>query len=327
MARKSWAAYKSACMAKKQPFLGKGDYQGLDGESYEKAVEGLDDEGEGEGEGAEGGGEEPPQGPESEGAGEGEDEQKSRDLELLPGEEELLKSMELLAGIGNSGPAAEREAKIAKLSAKAAKGMLAKSERDELRGLLTDEATQQTAEPLGKSLREDPRTAPAFEASEFLQTWSERTTDAVDRLTKSLVEAETDRATFQRRLALGLDAFAKSMVLGMAGLRQQVAKLAAQPVAFNGKTQAPRLTPEQIQKSRRDGADLAALGKAGELSKARAENALGDLMEKAAAGDDEERREQLAIVLSRMAVRQGDWRNTPGMTPALAEEIVRAAVR
>jgi hypothetical protein len=323
MKRLSHEQYIEKCSKAKQDALDRPTFDGLDEESYQKAVEGLDEDEEPE-EGEEGEGE----GEEEEGEGGGEAQEKSeRELDLLPDEEELVKAMELLQE-GTAGTP-DQKGRRAELARKVAGGEpLTKSEVDELQAPL-DAAPAEGGTSLRKSLEDEEQIQAAYDGSEFLHIFGDKVVTAVDALEKSLLTERTDNQQFRRRLATGLEAFGRAVVEGQQDLRKSVRRLekaldrvAAAPIPWAGQT---RLEPGQVPRSPREGAPLPALARAGELKKSQAMSALSGLMEKAETDGREDLCKSYGDVLARMECSHGDWRRTSGLTPEMAVEIVSEA--
>lgn len=309
MARMPFADYVAKCGGR--PPMDKATFEDLDDDEYEKAIEPDEDDEEEE--------------------DEEEEEEAEKSLTLAPDEEELAKSMEFLLAMAESDQAAPAASRIATLSGRATAGTLEKSERAELARLLQEEGDVPLSDPLLKS----QETQAAFEASEFLAAFGTQLAKSLDELATRVDVRGNVQTDFNRRLARGLDALAKSigqerreseqMVKSLAKqvkrLTKEVERVAGQPVPWAGKT---HLTTGQLEKSGREGADLTLLQKSAAIPKVVAQRALSRLFD-GAAEKNPELAKSLGEVLSQVSVTSGDWRSVRGMTADLVETVTRTA--
>lgn len=323
MARMSYSDYSKACSKTSKSALEEATFNELDDDSYAKAVGGLSKADEDEGEG-----DEDPKPVQSD--PEEDDEELGKSIELSVTQEELLKSMEFLVAASEASGAGEQEARLHKLHVKAAEEGLEKSERDELAALLQDEAEtdDSPAGVLSKSL-EDPIMGEAFDATPFLQEFAQAQVTAISGLQKSIEEDKTADELYRRRLALGMDALAKSTVEFMSDVHAQVQaltksvqRLSGQPYPWKGKT---TLQVDQLVKSKRDKPPLDIVQRAEGLSKSQACDALETMMMTADHEGKDELCKSYGNLLTIMNVRSGDWRGTRGLNVRIAEEIIKIA--
>lgn len=301
--RMDHADYCEKCSGMGRAPMAKADYDDLDEADYEKATEGIDDEEPDEDE---------------------DDEDEEKSLSLSPDEEELAKSMEYLTAMADSAMTGPQD-RLAELSARAAAYGLEKSEKAELMALLSDDYEPTRA---SDDLMKSETSQEAFEASAFLEAVAGTMAKSLDGLASEIQVDRETQGEFNRRLARGLDALAKSLFSErrktealQKSQNELLARLSGQPVPWAGKV---HLSPADLDKSgRASSADLDVLRKSSGISRKQAQSVVSSLFSRAVEEEKEGLQKSLANVLSNLSVTAGDWRQVQGMTPDLIENVTR----
>jgi len=273
MKRQTYAEYLQKSADGEFSPLVKSDFDKLSDDEYREEAEKLvkcsvkkgdEDGGEEQGAEAEGEGEEEEEEEEEEGEEEEEEEKAKKAMELLPTEEELLKSMEYLAAAAASDPENVQAARLATLSKSASDGTLSDDGREELLQLLQLTAPGTPPEtPLRKSL-EEPASQEAVDASEFLAVFAESMVKSLEDLAGDVRIGRREQAAFNRQLAVGFDSFSKALVQERVADRQlikalvdRVNALEHSPLPYRGKTAPPpTATLADVPLTGRDGAPI-----------------------------------------------------------------------
>jgi len=295
MNRMTHEEYVEKCRGLGRNPMTKADFDGLDDDSYKKALDPDEEEDEEDEE-------------------EEEDEEKS--LTLAPDEEELAKSMDHLLAMAESDRGSSR---LSELAAKASSGSLEKSERAELQQLLAEQDVQPE---VGEEFFKSETAQEAFEATPFLTAFAREISGAVNELSKSVRDGQFGQHEFNKRLARGFDGLAKSLFAErrrtdslIKGLTEQVERVSGQPVPFKA-----QVSVRDLEKGGRPSADeLERLQKSQSITPRQAQAIVSTLFDEAYKAGNSELAKSLEGPLTRLSVCHGDWRE--GLSPELVKMI------
>ena len=353
MARMTYPEYLQKSLDANESPLVKSDFEALTEDEYKEEAKKIKKAGE-EGEGEEGPAHEAGETPAKE---EGEQEEGDEDEQedegekptafvagekakksqtaaaLLPTEEELLKSMELLAAAAASEPTNAAAGRLGELAKSATAGTLTPEQRAEMLGLLqqTDSgAAPDPAEPLRKSL-DQPAVKDATDANEFLAVFCESIVKSFGDLAGDVRQGRQLVAQFHQRLAVGMDAFAKSLVERgqqqdelIKSLTARVAQLEAAPLPYRGIVQAPQATMDDVPRTARDGVPMGPLQAVAKLEKSQVLIGLRKLFNDQLQKSNHEEADRIGGVITSLDSFHGDWRTMlrdPELLRQIGEQI------
>ena len=323
--RMSHEDYVSKCYGKGVTPMTKGDFEGLDDEEHEHVRKSLEDE-------------RKVMADDDDDKGD-EEEEEEKSLRLSLEEEELAKSTEFLQAAAATSEQATRQQEIERLSAQASAGTLEKSGRNRLAELLQEQDAP--AADLSKSIREEPSVAQAFEASEFLAAFGGELCKSLDQLNVAMDGRLAGLEQFNRGLARGMDALAKSLASErvefqgqIQELKAEVARLGGQTAPFQARTQ---LQPSDLAETPRaplakslagaaiPGCTPEILQKSGSIPKNKAQAALSRLFDQAVEAGDAPLAKSYGAALTVVNVSSNpDWRRVQGVTPEMIAAITQA---
>lgn len=309
MTRMDHEEYCAKCSGLGRSAMAKADFDELDEDQYEKAVEGIEDEEPDEDE---------------------DDEDEEKSLTLSPDEEELAKSMEYLQAMAESeaGAGNPHATRLSQLAEKAALEGLSKSEKAELAALADDDFSGGLP---SDDLLKSESAREAFDASDFLRDQTETLAKSLDGLADNQRSFQTMQLEFNRRLARGLDGLSKSLFAErrknerlVKSQNELLERIAGTPVPWKGRV---NLSNADLAKGgRQSSGDLELLQKSSKIGRQTARDVISSLFDEAVRDEKEDLTKSLGNLLSNLNVAQGDWRQVAGMTPALVERITRSTV-